>query len=314
MPRPKTLPIALTTTAVLAALTLTACGSGGAGSGEMPTGDGSDPDVQPFTYDFTQPTVQSDQQIVIEVDQNLIDVNDDYAKNRYIERVTVRPLEIDSSEWCAMTWDYELLGDPIAARYDKLKEDNIDWMTADIGDDQWREAAKSHDPNLSEKELDSIVSGEPLELSDEEARQAAEDYNMTVEEVRELAAKTPPKYSHDELREIQAASDPVLSDEELHQMAVRDTLSVTNPELGEPDLGDPSRGFYYSEDDNVATVIDRCAASVNVDETDFEISFSSDDGYLGEVPIGVMRDGTVFATDGEVSGWQLDSNGDWIKD
>ena len=31
-----TLPAALTTTAVVAALTLTACGSGGAGSGEMP--------------------------------------------------------------------------------------------------------------------------------------------------------------------------------------------------------------------------------------------------------------------------------------
>lgn len=298
MPRRKTLPTALTTAAVLAALTLTACG-----------GETTPKDV----YDFTGPSAQSTSQVVVEVPQELIDANGDYAQNRFIERVTVRPMEIESAEWCAMTWDYELLGDPITAHYDKLKENNIDWMTADISDDQWREIAKSHDPYLDKKELDSIVSGKPLKLSDEEARQAAEDYNMTVEEVRELAAKTPPKYSHDELREIQAASDPVLPDEELHQMAVRDTLSVTNPQLGEPDLGDPSRGFYYSEDDNVATVIDRCAASVNVDETDFEISFTSDDGSLGTVPIGVMRDGTVFASGGEVNDWQLDSNGDWIK-
>lgn len=284
MPRPKTLPTALTTAIAVTALTLTACGSGGAGSDGMTNGDGSDPDVQPFTYNFTQPTVQSDQQIVVEVDQNLIDADSDYADNRRIERVTVRPLEIDSSEWCAMTWDYELLGDPITAHYDKLKEDNIDWMTADISDDQWREIALELEPELTEHDLEAIVEG------------------------------THPMYSHDKLREAAASRAPVLTDEELHQMAVRDTLSVTNPELGEPDLGDPSRGFYYSEDDNIATVIDRCAASVNVDETDFEISFTSDDGNLGMVPIGVMSDGTVFATDGEVSGWQLDSNGDWIKD
>lgn len=283
MPRRKTLPTALTTTAVLAALTLTACGSGGAGPDGMTTGDGSDPDVQPFTYNFTQPTVQSDQQIVIEVDQNLIDVNDDYAKNRHIERVTVRPLEIESAEWCAMTWDYELLGDPITAHYDKLKEDNIDWMTADISDDQWREIALELEPELGEHDLEAIVEG------------------------------THPMYSQDKLREAAASRDPVLTDEEMHQLAVRDTLSVTNPELDEPDLGDPSRGFYYSEDDDVATVIDRCAASVNVDETDFEISFTSDDGSVGKVPIGVMSDGTVFATDGEVHSWQLDSNGEWIK-
>lgn len=284
MPRRKTLPTALTTTAVLAVLTLTACGSGGAGSGEMPTGDGSDPDAQPFTYDFTQPTVQSDQQIVVEIDQNLIDADGDYADNRRIERVTVRPLEIDSAEWCVMTWDYELLGDPITAHYDKLKEDNIDWMTADISDDQWREIALELEPELGEHDLEAIVEG------------------------------THPMYSHDKLREAAAGRDPVLTDEEMHQLAVRDTLSVTNPELGEPDLGDPSRGFYYSEDDDVATVIDRCAASVNVDETDFEISFTSDNGSVSKVPVGVMRDGTVFATDGEVSGWQLDSNGNWIKD
>lgn len=266
IPKTKTPALLALTTAL--AIGLSACG-----------GETTPKDV----YDFTGPSAQSTSQVVVEVPQELIDVNGDYAKNRFIERVTVRPLEIESAEWCAMTWDYELLGDPITAHYDKLKENNIDWMTADISDDQWREIALDLEPQLTEADLKQIVEG------------------------------THPMYSHDRLRKAAAGRAPVHTDEELHQMAVRDTLSVTNPELSEPDLDDPSRGFYYSEDDNVATVIDRCAASVNVDETDFEINFNSYNGSLGEVPIGVMRDGTVFASGGEVNDWQLDSNGDWVK-
>lgn len=186
-------------------------------------------------------------------------------------------------------------------------------MTADISDDQWREIVKQRDSNLNKEELDAIVAGKPLKLSEDQLRQVAEDYNVTVEEARKLAAETPSKYSHDELREYAASNNPMRSDDELRQLAVERTLPVTTAELVEPDFEDPSRGFNYSEENNVATVIDRCAASVNVYEADFEITFTSDDGSLGEVPIGVMRDGTLFASEGEVNGWHMDANGDWTK-
>lgn len=220
--------LATLATAAALALTLSACGSGGTSGGQDPkTND---------TYDFTQPSAQSSHQVVIEVDQNLIDANDDYAKNRYIERVTVRPLEIDSTQLCAMTLDYELLGDPIEKIY--------------------------------------------------QARSAEDD---------------------DEL-----------SDKGLRQSIVGSVLGQwPAPELEEPNLDDPVRGVYYSEDDSVVTVIDKCAATPNADYATYEVEFTrayEDTGFrtLAIAPVGVTSQGEVFAANGTVNDWKRDPSGTWV--
>lgn len=214
IPKTKTPALLALTTAL--AIGLSACG-----------GETTPKDV----YDFTGPSAQSTSHVVVEVPQKLIEANSDYSENRFIERVTIKPMKINSTELCAMTLDYELLGNPVEDLY------------------------KAHS-SYSE------------ELSETERRQEA---------VGSMLGQWPA------------------------------------PELSEPDPDKPVKDVYYSEKDHIVTVIDKCAATPNSDNAAYEINFNSYNGSLGEVPIGVMRDGTVFASGGEVNNWQLDSNGDWIK-
>lgn len=187
-------------------------------------------------YDFTGPSAQSTSQVVVEVPQKLIEANSDYSENRFIERVTIKPMKINSTELCAMTLDYELLGNPVEDLY---------------------KARSDHSEGLSENER--------------------------------------------------------------RQHAVGSALGQwPAPELSEPDPDKPVKGVYYSEKDRIVTVIDKCAATPNSDNAVYEIEFTlghGDDGVrtLAVAPVGVMRDGTVFASGGEVNNWQLDSNGDWIE-
>lgn len=225
MRTPKTKTPALLALATMLTIGLSACGST---SGN----DSTSQDV----YDFTGPSAKSTSQVVVEVPQELIEANSDYSENRFIERVTVKPMEINSTELCAMTLDYELLGDPVEDLYK---------ARGDRGED--------------------------------------------------------------------------LPEKERRQHAIGSALGQwPAPQLSEPNPDKPVKGVYYSEKDRVVTVIDKCAATPNSDNAVYEIEFTlgrEADGVrtLAIAPVGVTRDGTVFAAGGEVNDWQRSPDGQWSR-
>lgn len=89
---------------------------------------------------------------------------------------------------------------------------------------------------------------------------------------------------------------------------------------GEPDLANPAKGEWVSEEKTEKWVIGDCAASWDADETIESVNFTRI-GYIGGraadlayAKVGVNNSGQLFVVDGTIQGWEQDMNGDWIPD
>lgn len=86
------------------------------------------------------------------------------------------------------------------------------------------------------------------------------------------------------------------------------------------ETGDPEQGVYASEDGSAITVVQKCAASAgDEDAAEFTLELPRSDeeersgvSDAASFMFTVMTSGQIGILDGEVDGYQVDANGDWI--
>lgn len=103
------------------------------------------------------------------------------------------------------------------------------------------------------------------------------------------------------------------------------TSGIPTPTVSDPDQAayqaltrDNSSEFEIGEDYSTAVVPVQCSPSPADDSHRVDVTFMHIDGSnssrFAEAEVTVMRNGELFIQHTDVSGWQVDSNGNWIGD
>lgn len=267
---------ALLTTALLA---LTGCASGDAATGNGAP-DGGQQQTQEGLFEFTVPTLAGvDGELEARIPSGLIEAARGNLDALPITSVKITPRELDSSGKCALDLAIEYQGDGLAV----LSE-----------------------PDQTQAEFDA-------ETKQLEAEFLSSIGVSTMAEAEQRAQGG--GYEADDLLYYQESMAGRVYNDAPGWNLLADAEAVSGL-----DESDPEWGTYISEDSKTVTFVQSCAA------TEFEQDGTSTfyfpgldkDGkatrIVASIDLSVMQSGTMSIVASDVTGYELDSQGNWIAD
>ena len=281
-------------------LVLTACGGSG-DAAEQTSGDNPDA-AKEAVYEFTQPSYTSaGGPLEVRIPEALKEAAGGDLDGLLVSGLTLTPHELESASSCAVD---------VAVTFTDGGEEAV--QTAGQTEDEYVAAAQESFDEDFQYGLDALgyISWEEMVAQEGEQEAVAKmnqivpvtaEGTFDVEAVRASYDGGTPRGNMLEALGLPGDSDDV------HDIEALET-------------GDPEQGVYASEDGSAITVVQKCAASAgDEDAAEFtlELPRSDEEESTGvndaaSLMFTVMTSGQIGILDGEVDGYQVDANGDWI--
>lgn len=297
---------AITGLSLAALLTLTACGDNGddTSNGSEDNTDNSE-ETADEVFDFEAPAAESQQgpydEVTIQVPDELLENEAEYADNRVLESVTLRAAEADEPGKCALEADYN--------------------YSETVGDDPTHEgftATLEHD-NEHVDGLPDVSEGVETESGRTitEVIHREEDYNTNVDLIADRVHhlyEAPEHEVYSRLLDVDLDEEAESYETVTHEVSCSgETLPIAfhTVEWRERDAEEAialtGHGGERAVDEDLSE-LDQALLDSGVTWTSMRVSSSA----FAEVEAGVDSEGQITLYAPGIDGWEYDSNGNWI--